>query len=103
MVSFEPRLDATSVLDANREPIGRLIGSELSDKTREPTSLLVELDPKLHPELGPDPQAMWLPFESVRSIRRGEMELADDVQNLLTQRATGFRVRPAPDLSPLLE
>lgn len=99
MVSFEPRLDPTSVFDANREPIGRIIGSELSGNTREPTSLLVELDPNLHPHLADDERAVWLPFESVRSIRRGEMELDDEVHDLLTELGAGFQAVPAPDVT----
>lgn len=92
MVSIGPRTDLPSVLDANRDQVGTVIGSELSDGTREPTALLVSLDPDLQTNLEADEANLWLPFETVRSIRRGEVELSEGIHQLLDG---------APEAAPL--
>lgn len=101
MVSIGPRFDLKAVLDSNRETVGTVIGSELSDGTREPTSLLIALTPELREEIGDGDATLWLPFARVRSIRRDEVELGDAILDLLKDETSTFTVHRDPGLSSL--
>lgn len=80
--AFSP-LRSKAVLDANRETIGTVIGSEMSKKTGEPQELLVALDPGLHERVGAERRTIWLPARRVRSIRRDELALDETIDQLL--------------------
>lgn len=77
------RFNSRIVLDANHEQIGTVIGSELSDGTREPTSILVELDQQTREMLGVDDETLWIDYDRVREIRRGELTLGEPMQDLV--------------------
>lgn len=92
------RFNARVVLDANHEQIGTVIGSELSDGTREPTSILVELDQQTRETLGIDEETLWLDYERVREIRRGELTLGDPMHQLVERKHPGPGSFTAHDL-----
>ncbi len=92
-----PPFDAKRVLDWDREIVGRIIGSQLSPATKEPTSLLVALDERTKDRLGMEEDALWFPYDAVFSIRRDEIRLASDAwQHAMDQ-------PPSDEASPLDE
>ncbi len=80
MVTFAP----TPVFDREDQRIGTVIGSELS-KAREPTHLLVSVDPALQEECGFDASSLWLHFDQVQSIRRREVRLERPFEHLVQE------------------
>lgn len=77
---------AKSVFDADNQPLGRIVGSELSPETREPTNLLVEPAPELADEV--DAEGLWLDVDQVSSIRRGSCQIDVSVADLLANQDT---------------
>lgn len=73
---------AKSVVDADNEPLGEVIGSELTGETREPRSLLISPSPELA-ELVDDEGGLWLDVAQVSSIRRGSCQVDVSLAELL--------------------
>ena len=82
--SFTP-FRSKDVVDANDETVGTVVGSELSAETQEPTSLLVQLTPKLRQEFDADEDTVWISCDSVRSIRREGLKIDEAVGRLLAE------------------
>lgn len=80
--SFTP-FRSKDVFDENDETVGTIVGSELSSETREPTSLLVELDPDLQERFNAEDDTLWISCDDVRSIRREGLQIDEAVSRLL--------------------
>lgn len=104
MASPSSRFNTKRVLDADGRPLGTVIGSELSERTREPTSILVQLREDVRERLGTDREAVWLPCAGIRAIRRGEVTLGRSLEAFeLSQRGQEgrFGVAVASDATAL--
>lgn len=72
---------AKSVVDADNEPLGEVVGSELTGETREPRSLLISPSPELAELV--DDAGLWLDVDQVSSIRRGSCQVDVSLAELL--------------------
>ncbi len=82
-MSSPARFKQTPVIDADDERIGTVIGTELSENTREPRNLLISLEPSIKNLTPLDQDSLWLSFEQVQAIRRSELQLSRSLQDLI--------------------
>jgi sporulation protein YlmC with PRC-barrel domain len=75
-------LGADDVVDADRQPVGRVVGSELTENTREPSHLLIEPSPDLQEAVGEE-RGLWVDFERIASIRRDGLVVDATIQDLV--------------------
>lgn len=77
------RFTKTPVIDADQERVGIVIGTELSENTREPRRLLIHLDPSVQERTPLQEPSLWLNFEQVQAIRRSELQLSRAIQDVI--------------------
>lgn len=77
------RFTKTPVIDADQERVGTVIGTELSENTREPRRILIHLDPSVQERAPLEEPSLWLNFEQVQAIRRSELKLSRVIQDVL--------------------
>lgn len=77
------RFTQTPVVDADAKRVGTVIGTELSENTRELRRLLISLDPDIQERSRLDQESIWLDVEQVQAIRRSELQLARPIHALL--------------------
>lgn len=73
--------DAATAFDAENRPLGQVVGFELTEGTREPTSLLIEPAPELQGAI--DEEGFWLDVDRVAAIRRGSFRVDTTLADLV--------------------
>lgn len=76
-------LETKSVFDWDNQPLGTVLGSELDPKTRDPTSLIIDLSSDARERLDTEEEAVSLSFDYVFGIRRNEVRLSRGLSELL--------------------
>jgi sporulation protein YlmC with PRC-barrel domain len=76
-------LETKSVFDWDNNQLGTVLGSELDPKTRDPTSLIIDLSSDGREQLDTERDTVSLPFDYVFGIRRDEVRLSRGVTELL--------------------
>lgn len=71
------------MFDWDDQPLGTVLGSELDPKTRDPTSLIIDLSSDARERLDTDEETVQLPFDYVFGIRRDEVRLSRGTKELL--------------------
>lgn len=71
------------MFDWDHNQLGTVLGSELDPKTRDPTSLIIDLSPDGRERLDTEQDTVSLPFHYVFGIRRDEVRLSRGVTELL--------------------
>ncbi len=83
VTKFPQGLETKSVFDWDHNQLGTVLGSELDPKTRDPTSLIIDLSPAGRERLDVEQGAVSLPFDYVFGIRRDEVRLSRGIGELL--------------------
>ncbi|PSG96379.1 hypothetical protein BRD56_11135 [Thermoplasmatales archaeon SW_10_69_26] len=83
MTKLPRGLETKSVFDWDNNQLGTVLGSELDPKTRDPTSLIIDLSADGRERLETEEDTISLPFDYVFGIRRDEVRLSRGVTELL--------------------